>query len=135
MDPLPFRQQHHTHVQALVQDQVNIFQRSVYARAVAIVHQQDVVGELADEAHLLHRQGSAAGGHHVVDTQLLQHHVVYIALNDYALVLPGNLVLGVVDTDEDVALAVYLRVGGINVLGGIVRLESTAAERDGAPAH
>ena len=132
---VPVRQQHHADVHPLGQHHRDAAQGGVDARGVAVVHDGDVLRELLDQAHLLHRERGAAGGHDVGDAELVHHHHVHVALHQDAAVLPGDVALGEIDAQQVAALDVDLRLGRIDVFGRIVRAERAAAERDHAPAH
>ena len=105
------------------------------ARRVTVVHDGDVLGELADEPDLLLCEGSAARGHHVGDAHLVHHDHVHVTLDQDTAVLPGDFALGKVDAQQVAALDVNLGFGRVHILGRVVGLEGAAAVGDDAPAH
>ena len=129
------RKAHHAHVHTLLEYHVDGPEGGMDAGSVAVEHKSHVVSELAYEAYLLLGERGAAGGHHVADSELMQHHQVHVPLHHYALVQLGYLALGEPYAEEDVAFGVDGGIGGVDVFGGIVAAEGSAAEGNHASAH
>ena len=132
---LPVRKQHDLHVEPFGEEQVDAAQGGVDTGAVAVVHDGGVLGELVYQPYLLHREGGAAGCHHVGYSELMQGHHVHVSLHQDALAAAGNLGLCEPDTQQVAALDVNLSFRRIDVFGRIVGMEGAAAEGKHAPAH
>ena len=107
----------------------------MHSGAVAVVHYGHILGELVYEPHLLHRKGGSAGCHYIFDAQLMHHHHIEIALDEYAAVLTRNLSLGVVYAQKVAALDVDVGLGRIDILGRVVGAKGSAAEGHHPSAH
>ena len=132
---VPVREEHHARIHAFPKDEADGADGGMQAGFVTIVHDGDVLGELADEPDLLLRERGTAGGHHVGDAHLVHHHNVHVALYQDASVCLGNFALGEVNAQQVTALDVNFRFRGVDVLGRVVCLERTAAVGNDASAH
>ena len=124
---LPIRKQHDLHVHTLRKHHRDAAQGGVYSGRITVIHYGDIGGELVYEAYLLHGERSTAGSNDIAYAQLVHHHHINVALNQYAPVEPGNLRLGKVDAEQVAALDVDFRFRGVHVLGGVVGAQGAAA--------
>ena len=117
---LALGEEHHLHMQALLQHQVDAAQAGLDAGGVAVVEDGDVRGVALDQPHLLHGEAGAAAGHGVGDPGLVQADHVGVALHQEAGVLLGDGLLGEVDAVERAALVVERALGAVEVLGALL---------------
>ena len=129
------RKEHHARIHAFPEDEADGADGGMQAGFIAIVHDGDILGELADEPDLLLRERRSAGGYHVGDAHLVHHHHVHVALYQDASVRLGDLALGEVDAQQVAALDVDFRFRRVDVLGRVVRFERAAAIGDDTSAH
>ena len=88
---LPVRKQHDLHVHTFRKHHRYAAQGSVDAGRITVIHYGDVGCELVDEAYLLHGKRGTAGCYDIAYAQLVHHHHIDVAFNQYAPVQTGNL--------------------------------------------
>ena len=122
-------QQHHAHVHPLFQDHVDTTQRGVDTRRIAVVDDRDVLRKAVQQVYLLRRERRSGRRHDVLHPGLVHRNHVGITLDHDGEVLLLNGFLGEIEAVQFAFLAVYLALGGVQVLGDLlVRAERAASE-------
>ena len=122
----------HPHPHRAVPEQFQRAEGGFLARLVGVVTQDDLIGVLADEPHLLRRQGRAAGADGGVDARLLHTDDIHIAFAEDEPA--GRALFGDLQREHRLGFVVDQRFGAVDIFGlGVI--QHTPAKRDDVAAQ